>query len=218
MPRAHRHNMSFLEAKWNVGKTLQWKHHIGWWCSVCIRAYATEIVCGQVLWKELQPGTFPRECWNGHISDKQNDRWKKTRCSHSPMLARLTHGAAEGRHCACAERSPCLSPDNVVTTVRSSRYWKWRNCRPSAPRTAPSPDNRLPAGQRLLKTPWRLHRGLNWPHPIQENQRSLLLWLYQQSSYSIQRRQFTSKNNGSQSSIATLDPSHRANKSRAQCQ
>ncbi len=143
----------------------------------------------EVFWKELQPYTFPESAeMVTFLTNKMTG--EKTRCSRSPMLTQLTHGAAEGKHCACVQRSPCLSPDNVVTTVRSSCYRKWRNCRPSAPRTAPSPDNRLPAGQRQLKTPWRLHQGLNWPHPIQENQRSLLLWSYQQSNYSIQRRQF----------------------------
>lgn len=35
----------------------------------------------------------------------------------------------------------CLGPNNVATKVRSFRSWAWRNCRPSAPRTAPSPDD-----------------------------------------------------------------------------
>lgn len=47
----------------------------------------------------------------------------RTRCSHSLMLTQLTHGATERKLCVCAERSPSISPYNVVTTVRSPCSW-----------------------------------------------------------------------------------------------
>lgn len=58
---------------------------------------------------------------------------------HRFIISQLTHGAAVGKHCPCADRSPRLRPNNVQKTVRSS--WEWRHCRPSGPRTAPAPDN-----------------------------------------------------------------------------
>lgn len=56
---------------------------------------------------------------------------------------RLTHVSAEEKKKTVCLRGwlSCLGPNNVATKVRSFRSWAWRNCRPSAPRTAPSPDD-----------------------------------------------------------------------------
>lgn len=58
-----------------------------------------------------------------------------------PPVFRLTHVSAEEINTVCLRGwLPCLGPNHVATKVRSFRSWAWRNCRPSAPRTAPSPD------------------------------------------------------------------------------
>lgn len=46
-------------------------------------------------------------------------------------LTRLTHGAAEGKHRACAERSPSVSPFNVATTARCSCYRQTEEAAPT---------------------------------------------------------------------------------------
>jgi len=67
--------------------------------------------------------------------------------------------------CLCRNIAVC-KPLKCGNDHPQHLLWKRRNCSDLQHRGQLQVHNRLPAGQQQQKTPWRLHQGIYWPHPI----------------------------------------------------